>query len=55
MIGTIAHFELNPGQNFYNITVNLSTNFSNISYVYVVNNSMKDEVQKLEGLIPLHD
>jgi len=55
MIGTIAHFELNPGQNFYNITVNLSTNFSNISYVYVVNNRMKDEVQKLEGMIPPHD
>lgn len=55
MLGTIAHFELNPGQNFYSITVNLSTNFSNVSYVYVVNNLMKDEQTKLEGMIPPHD
>jgi len=55
LLGTIAHFELNPGQNFYNITINLSTSFSNITYVYIVNNILKEEQVKLEGMIPPHD
>jgi rod shape-determining protein MreC len=54
-LGTIAHFELKPGQNFYNITVNLSTTFGNLTYVYIVNNLFKNEQVKLESEIPQHD
>ena len=48
-IGTIYNFELKPGDNFYTITVNLSTDFQKIDYVYVVNNLLKEEQKKLEG------
>jgi rod shape-determining protein MreC len=47
-IGTIAAFEVKPGDNFYTISVYLSTNFQNISSVYIVNNLMKGEQKKLE-------
>lgn len=47
-IGTIAAFEVKPGDNFYTIKVLLSTSFENITYVYVVNNLMKAEQVKLE-------
>jgi len=50
MLGTVESFEAKPGDNFYDITVNLSTDFSNLSYVYIVNNLMKDEQQQLETL-----
>jgi len=49
LIGTIEKFELKPGENFYFISVRLSTNFHNLSYVQVVRNMMKEEQQSLEG------
>jgi rod shape-determining protein MreC len=48
MIGRIEDFETKAGDNFYEITVRLSTDFSKLSYVYVVNNLLKEEQQKLE-------
>ena len=54
-LGTIAHFELKPGQNFHNITINLSTTFENLTYVYIVSNLYKNEQTKLEEMIPAHD
>ena len=47
-IGNIVDFKINPGDNFYTISVKLSTDFSNLSYVYVVNNLMKGEQITLE-------
>jgi len=47
LIGFISDFELKGG-NFYDITVKLSTNFKNISYVNVVNNLLKEEQINLE-------
>ena len=47
-IGNIVDFKINPGDNFYTISVKLSTDFSNLSYVYVVNNLMKGEQRILE-------
>ncbi len=54
-LGTIAHFGLKPGQNFYNITLHLSTTFGNVTYVYIVNNLLKNEQVNLETKIPQHD
>ncbi len=48
MAGVIESFELKPGKNFYVIRVKLSTDFKNLSYVYVIDNLMKEEQQKLE-------
>ena len=48
-IGTIDNFEIKPGENFYTAIVNLSTNFYNLSYVYIVNNILKGEQKKLEA------
>ena len=53
-LGTITHFELKPGQNDYIIKIRLIIDFSNITYCYIVNNILKEEQQKLEGMIP-HD
>jgi rod shape-determining protein MreC len=50
-IGSILSWEVKPGDNFYTIKIQLSTNFANISYVYIINNLMKEEQKKLEGLI----
>ena len=49
LIGTVAGAEINPGENFYNIQIKLSTNFSNLTYVYVVDNVLKPEQRQLES------
>jgi rod shape-determining protein MreC len=48
MIGTVEDFEAKEGDNFYSINVRLSTDFSNLSSVYIVENVMKGEQQVLE-------
>jgi len=48
MVGTVKNSELKPGDNFYRITVSLSTNFGNLSHVYIVDNLYKNEQQMLE-------
>lgn len=48
MVGTIKEYELKPGDNFYKITVSLSTNFANLSHVYIVDNLFKNEQRDLE-------
>ena len=48
MIGTISKFDLNEGNNFYNIEVLLSTNFISLNQVYVVSNLYKKEQDDLE-------
>jgi rod shape-determining protein MreC len=50
MIGTVEDYKSKPGDNFYVIDINLSTDFSNLTYVYIVNNLMKEEQQQLEVL-----
>lgn len=49
LIGTIDKVELKEGGNFYDIEVELSTNFANLTSVYIVQNLLKDELQQLEG------
>jgi len=47
MVGTIDEFEMNPDDIYYSATIRLSTRFSSLSYVYVVQNLLKDEQQAL--------
>jgi rod shape-determining protein MreC len=49
LIGTVADFELKPGDVFYTIEIKLSTNFGNLSHVYIVENLLKNEQKKLES------
>lgn len=48
MIGTITKYDVESGTNFYNIKVELSTNFKTLKYVYVVRNTKRPEQLKLE-------
>ncbi len=48
LVGTISSFTPNTNDNFYDIEIKLSTDFRSISYVYVVNNLMKNELDHLE-------
>jgi rod shape-determining protein MreC len=48
MIGTVKSSDIRPGDNFFRITVKLSTNFSNLSHVYIVDNLFKREQLELE-------
>ena len=47
-IGTIEKLEQPATEAYYRIKVKLSTNFGNISTVYVVKNLFKEELSKLE-------
>ncbi len=48
LVGIVEDFSLSEGENFYKITVLLSTDFSNLNYVYVVNNLFRDELLELQ-------
>jgi len=49
MLGKVIEAKLNPGSNFHQIRVKLSTRFDNLSYVYIVDNLMKNEQRELES------
>jgi rod shape-determining protein MreC len=48
-IGRISEHSLDPGDNFHTIKVDLYTNFSTLSTVYIINNLMKGEQVSLEN------
>jgi rod shape-determining protein MreC len=48
MIGFVDEVKSKAGDNFYDITIKLSTDFSKLSFVYIVNNVLKEEQRKLE-------
>lgn len=48
MVGTISAVEQEPDKSFYTINVKLSVDFAQLSYVYVVENTRKDEREALE-------
>ena len=48
MIGTIQSFDQSEGENYYNIQVELSTDFRALSYVEVVENVNREEINQLE-------
>ena len=55
MIGTVKKFWTEPDKNFLNVTVSLSTDFGNLSYVYVVKNFGRGELQTLDSLTHKND
>lgn len=48
MVGRISKIGTKQDEAFFDIEVELATDFQNISYVYVVNNKLKKEQEKLE-------
>ncbi len=51
MVGIVKNVKTRPDQTFYDIDLSLSTDFRNLTYVYVVENSMVKEEQELENSI----
>src|SRR5690606_20163394 len=51
MVGKVKSVTVHPDQTFYNISLDLATDFRNISYVYVVKNQQLGEQQKLKQRI----
>ena len=49
MVGLIKDFSLQQNATFYNIEIELSTDFSNLSFVYVIRNPLKEEQEELES------
>jgi rod shape-determining protein MreC len=49
MIGIIKSYDVQGGTNFYNIKVELLTNFKTLAYVEVVQNTKREELIKLES------
>jgi len=54
IIGVVKDFNFNQGNNFYNIYIQLSTDFMNLNHVNVVSNLYKDEQKILENSVT-HD
>jgi rod shape-determining protein MreC len=50
MVGTVSEVKMEPDKNFLEITLNLSTNFNSLNYVYVVNNLRKEEIKLLDSV-----
>lgn len=51
MIGTIGNYTLGEGSSDYNIDVNFSTDFTSLSYVYIIKNKMRPERDSLESAL----
>jgi rod shape-determining protein MreC len=49
-IGVIDHFEIKQAEAFYTIYIRLASDMRNLRTVYIVNNLMKDEQEKVESL-----
>ncbi len=49
MVGKVNSVSQKNGDNFFEVSVNLSTNFSTLRYVYVVSDILADEKVKIEG------
>lgn len=47
-IGTIHDFSIDENQSFYNINTNLASDFSSVSYVYLIKNKFKQEKDSIE-------
>ncbi|HNQ38402.1 MAG: rod shape-determining protein MreC [Prolixibacteraceae bacterium] len=50
LLGTVESFEKGGGDNFYSIRVNLSVDFRSLTYVEVIENTRKDEIERINRL-----
>ena len=48
LVGRVRTIGVQPNQVFHDITLNLATNFTSLSYVYVVENRLQGEQEQLE-------
>ena len=48
LVGRVRSVGVQPNETFHDITLDLATNFSNLSFVYVVENRLKDQQVQLE-------
>jgi rod shape-determining protein MreC len=48
LVGRVRTIGVQPNQTFHDIVLELSTNFSNLSFVYVVQNRLQNEQEQLE-------
>jgi rod shape-determining protein MreC len=55
MIGIVRSVKAAPDKNFLDISVALSTDFGNLSYVYIVKNLKRNELNKLDSLMNKND
>ena len=51
LVGRVRTVGVQPNQTFHDITLNLATNFSNLSFVYVVENRLQADQEQLEKQI----
>lgn len=50
IIGTIKDYHLGQGSSEYDITIDLATDFTALSYVYIIGNKLKPERDSLENI-----
>lgn len=48
LIGTIHDYSLNPGDNFYDITLSFSTDYNKVKFVYILDNVVREELIQLQ-------
>ncbi len=53
LVGRVRTVGVQPNGAFHDITLNLATNFSNLSFVYVVENRLQGEQEQLEKQVEL--
>ncbi len=49
IIGTVSGVDLKENETFLDVTIRLAANFRSLDYVYVTNDSMKDELDSLQN------
>ena len=47
-LGTVSRFSVSGEDNFYNITIMLAVDFSNVDYVYIISNLLRQEQLELQ-------
>ena len=50
LVGTISDFQLDDGASFYNISIKFSVNYNKVKHVYIIDNTLKDELISLKKL-----
>ena len=48
MVGTVKSVRVRPDQTFYDIDLNVATDFASLSYVYIVQNRLQAEQEALQ-------
>ncbi len=49
LIGTVESYQLQEDQNFNELKLRISTDFSSLDHVYIIKDMMKEELQELES------